>query len=349
MNVHTWNLISTVSSSISFCTSFISLLPQILETFHDKTVDGISPYFLLCWLCADITSLIGALLTKQLVFQIVFCIYFLFSDLLVCGQYYYYGVLYGNKLATIGHETVPIITKINSDVIDESMIDSASLNSRIHENNDTRSTLSYQAIQRRLSTPTAISVTLAIANSLNSANAIPLGKIDNYIDNQLNYNQPNHNHLFSNNDIGSILSWIGAFFYIGARIPQLIRNYQRKSTDGVSPFLFATTLLGNLTYNIGIFTSAEFLLSQDKWKFIKNTMPFIVGSIGPIFFDLIYFYQYYVLYADDNKIRHLEREIVLNSDTFNDRSSVNSNSHFNQVDDESNSTPSENEAQPLLH
>lgn len=344
MDIHTWSLISNISSSISFCTSFISLLPQILETFHDKTVEGISPYFLLCWLCADITSLIGALLTKQLPFQIVFCIYFLFSDLLVCCQYYYYGILYENRLATLGHESVPILTKINSDILAESIASHNNIDSSNSGNdNDARSTLSYQAIQGRVSTPTAMSITLAIANSLNTANALPLSNGNGDFNDDNFFHGPNHNHLISNSDIGLILSWIGALFYMGARIPQLIKNYQRKSTDGVSPFLFATTLLGNLTYNIGIFTSFDFLSSQDKWKFIVNTMPFIVGSVGPIFFDLIYFYQYYVLYADDTKIRNLEREIVLNNnEPLTDRISVNSVLN-------SRSTHSNNESQPLLH
>lgn len=99
-------------------------------------------------------------------------------------------------------------------------------------------------------------------------------------------------------------------FYVGARIPQLIKNYQRKSTDGLSPFLFATTLLGNITYNVSIFTSHSYLGNDDKWGFIVKTMPFIFGSAGTIVFDLIYFYQYYVLYAEDGKLRSLERELL---------------------------------------
>ena len=56
------------------------LFPQIIETYRDKSVDGLSPYFLLAWLCGDITSLIGAKLTGQLLFQILLAIYFLLND-----------------------------------------------------------------------------------------------------------------------------------------------------------------------------------------------------------------------------------------------------------------------------
>ena len=94
-----------------------------------------------------------------------------------------------------------------------------------------------------------------------------------------------------------------------AIIPQLIKNYQRKSTDGISPFLFGITLLCNVTYNVSIFTSCNFIESVDKVAFFENALPFIWGSAGTIIFDLIYFYQYYVLYSDDTKLRQIEREI----------------------------------------
>lgn len=275
---HVWSLISNINGSISFFSSFISLFPQIIETYRDKTVDGLSPYFLLCWLCGDITSLIGALMTKQLLFQILLAIYFLFNDLFVVGQYYYYGVLHGNRLATMGHEPVAVVlSRVNS-----------------HHGQRAGSQTSAQMISALVAVASN-TIGQGDAMSIASLNGPPL----------LPPGEPHHQA-----NLGIIISWMGASFYVGGRIPQLIKNYKRKSTDGLSPFLFATTLLGNLTYNISIFTSLNYIHNDDKWGFIARTMPFIFGSAGTVLFDLIYFYQYYVLYADDNKLRSLEREML---------------------------------------
>lgn len=301
-----WPFISNINGSVSFLSSFVSLFPQIIETYKDKTVEGLSPLFLMCWLCGDITSLIGALMTGQLKFQIALAIYFLFNDLFVCCQYYYYGVLHENKLATVGHETVPVI----SSLIDDGII---TVDENGLQNTDSRPETNMEG--SRLSNSSIYSGSRAtrslLANALVSVKSSNAQQILSSLQVPPNAPYPGHS---SRGQMGVTLSWLGASFYVGARIPQLIKNYQRKSTDGLSPFLFATTLLGNITYNISIFTSCNFLDTEDKMAFIFNELPFIFGSAGTVAFDLIYFYQYYVLYSRDNKLRELEREIYDNNE-----------------------------------
>ncbi|CAB4253771.1 similar to Saccharomyces cerevisiae YDR352W Putative protein of unknown function [Maudiozyma barnettii] len=302
-----WPLVSEISGSISFFGSFVSLFPQIIETYKDKSVAGLSPLFLLCWLCGDITSLAGALMTHQLMFQVVLALYFLLNDSFVCGQYYYYGILYKNTLATVGHEPGPVLshlphaienngTGVTTDNL-ESLIDNTTLpegNMGDIERTTSRGTRGSNRSRRNL-----LIAAVSIANQVQSANASKV-------------------HTTTNNPgSGIVLSWFGAFFYVGARIPQLIKNYRRKSTDGLSPLLFATTLLCNITYCLSIFTSCRFIDSTDKWAFFDNALPFIIGSAGTVVFDLIYFYQYYVLYSTDTKLRAIERDIY-NEESYED-------------------------------
>ncbi|KAL3235096.1 hypothetical protein RNJ44_02884 [Nakaseomyces bracarensis] len=303
-----WPLISNINGSVSFLSSFVSLFPQIIETYKDKTVEGLSPLFLMCWLCGDITSLIGALMTGQLKFQIALALYFLFNDLFVCCQYYYYGVVHENKLATLGHEPVPVIS---------SLIDDGIINIEDEVNDPER--LEQSLSGSRLSNTSNFSGSRATRSLL--ANALAsVGSANAY--STATTRPPPSNTPVPGSQMGITLSWLGASFYVGARIPQLIKNYQRKSTDGLSPFLFATTLLGNITYNFSIFTSCNFIESDDKLGFIMNEMPFIFGSAGTVVFDLIYFYQYYVLYSKDSKLRELEREIYEGSVEEPDESSA---------------------------
>ncbi|KAF3009677.1 hypothetical protein E8E13_008293 [Curvularia kusanoi] len=49
---------------------------------------------------------------------------------------------------------------------------------------------------------------------------------------------------------GQIFGYICAALYLGSRIPQLLLNYRRKSTDGISMLFFLFACLGNLTYRI---------------------------------------------------------------------------------------------------
>ncbi|CCK69611.1 Ypq2p KNAG_0C05100 [Huiozyma naganishii CBS 8797] len=321
-----WPVVSTVNGSISFFSSFVALFPQILETYRDKTVDGLSPLFLICWLCGDVTSLIGALMTNQLLFQVVLAVYFLFNDMVVCGQYYYYGVVHDNTLATIGHEPVPVLSRVSrGSNLSYHSIEEALERERAGERDTIGSDHSGQrGTPGRSGKSPALAFTLALASRINASNAMPvllLSASASASRPPMVPPPPNQGHL--NDEIGITLSWLGACFYVGARVPQLIKNYRRKSTDGISPFLFATTLLGNITYNVSIFTSCNFINATDKWGFVWNAMPFIFGSAGTIAFDLVYFYQYYVLYADDYKLRNLERDYLscASTDTHPDESS----------------------------
>ncbi|KAH3900218.1 Ypq2p SCDLUD_003189 [Saccharomycodes ludwigii] len=276
---------SNFSGSVSFLCSLISQIPQLIETYNDKTVEGISPILLLGWLMGDITSLTGAIITGQLAFQIMLAIYFLINDLFICSQYYYYGILYDNKLATVGHEHKDI-----------SAINSHNTLGSGHSTSNNIITTSASAKKKGKG-----KLFLGIFSSFfTKSNGMPI------LIGASNITKNNSNNTVKT--IGLICSWLGGLFYLSARIPQLIKNYRRKSTDGLSPFLFMSTIVHNLTYTLSIFTSCEFIQSVSKCAFVMNELPFILGSAGTLLFDFIYIYQHFVLYAEDNRIRHEEEE-----------------------------------------
>lgn len=288
-----WPDVSVASGGVSFLTSFVAQIPQLIETYRDKSVEGLSAGFLLCWLFGDITSLFGAVMTRQLPFQILLAVYYLTNDVVICGQYYYYGILHKNQLATPGHESATMEERLL-------LVRSRGSNPSVHFNMKRRqgwwrwlATLvvgqSGAATAMPLAMPMAlVSRAISVSNTATTTTTTP---------------EEPHTSI-----PGQVFSWVGAMAYFYARIPQLIKNYRRKSTDGLSPLLFVCTLLANVTYTLSIFTSCSFLTSDDKHEFVMNALPFIVGSAGTIVFDLTYFYQHYVLYADDNIIRRLESD-----------------------------------------
>lgn len=87
---------------------------------------------------------------------------------------------------------------------------------------------------------------------------------------------------------GTILGWVSATCYIASRMPQIIKNFKRKKTEGLSPYFFITAFLGNTTYGISIF------LKNSSWDYIWSQFPWLVGSLGILFFDFTIIAQFFI-------------------------------------------------------
>lgn len=61
---------------------------QLIQNYRRKSVRGLSAVFLVQWMFGDLTNLVGAVLTKQLPFQIAIAVYMLMIDLALVTQYW---------------------------------------------------------------------------------------------------------------------------------------------------------------------------------------------------------------------------------------------------------------------
>lgn len=52
--------------------------------------------------------------------------------------------------------------------------------------------------------------------------------------------------------IGACLGYTSAVLYLGARVPQILKNHNKKSCDGLSVLFFLLSLMGNITYGAGV-------------------------------------------------------------------------------------------------
>ncbi|KAL6449870.1 YPQ1 Probable vacuolar amino acid transporter YPQ1 [Candida maltosa Xu316] len=91
-----------------------------------------------------------------------------------------------------------------------------------------------------------------------------------------------------------VMGYLSALLYLGARIPQIIQNHQRKSVHGLSLLFFLFSTLGNLTY------AAQILFYRSDWKYVLLNMSWLLGSLGTIFEDSIIFLQFYI-YRESNE------------------------------------------------
>ena len=88
-----------------------------------------------------------------------------------------------------------------------------------------------------------------------------------------------------------ILGYGSAIFYLGARIPQIIKNWRERSCEGLSLLFFLLSLLGILTYG------GQILFHSLERQYIITNLPWLFGSLGTMAQDVIIFAQFH-FYGD---------------------------------------------------
>ena len=82
--------VSSASGTASLVVWIFAQTPQIYQNFRTKSVEGLSFVFLLQWTLGDLTNLVGAFLTNQLLIQMIIAAYMLLVDVTLCTQYALY-------------------------------------------------------------------------------------------------------------------------------------------------------------------------------------------------------------------------------------------------------------------
>lgn len=121
------------------------------------------------------------------------------------------------------------------------------------------------------------------------------------------------------NTWGQIFGYICALLYLGSRIPQLLLNYRRKSTEGISMLFFLFACIGNLTYVLSIVAykpvcrekvCAPGEAREVYMRYITVNFSWLLGSFGTLLLDAFVFIQYF-MYKKDEDDTEDEEEAVL--------------------------------------
>lgn len=293
--------ISWVLGIISLVAWLGAQMPQIIANHRNRSVEGLSLAFLLNWFMGDFTNFVGCLLTHQLPFQTLLAFYYICVDLVLSGQYYYYtrphrrhnrdhmkrkkGHHHSSHLdqkdstrITSEEEglfssqpvTIPSKTRTGSFNI-KSMVTSSFL----------ASFTKVKAMPLFSEAEEATATTPATASSVVSSVG-PLVLVTS-LDSQL---------------IGTIFAWLCASLYLTSRLPQIYKNFKRKSTSGTSILLFMAALTGNTTYTLSILLSPE-ASGPNGGQFLLNELPFLLGAAGTVVFDITIFIQWFMYKCDD--------------------------------------------------
>lgn len=123
------------------------------------------------------------------------------------------------------------------------------------------------------------------------------------------------------NVLGQFFGWLCAVSYIASRLPQLILNWRRKTTDGLSMLFFLFACLGNITYVLSIFAYEPKCHDRKHCepgeagriygRYMLVNLSWLAGALVTLFLDLGVFAQYFI-YNKPGREGRTYAEVVAN-------------------------------------
>ncbi|BCS24657.1 PQ-loop repeat-containing protein [Aspergillus puulaauensis] len=288
---------SGLLGSISLTCWIFLLVPQLIENYRNGNAEAISLLFLFVWFVGDVTNLAGSAWAGLVPVIIAIAVYFCLADGVLIGQCLYYrarnaraaALLARNSSFATPEPTTPLLGRRFSDSLPEGgrrrrgscASYTATANDQGQGPDNTLAKLVEEnrfgkgALMKNISSVLAICVIgmagWTVAWQTGVWKPAPLDSGNGGVD-----MAPG----------AQVLGYISAVCYLGARLPQIYKNYCDKSCEGLSLLFFILSLLGNLTYGAGILCH-----STEKNYFITN-LPWLIGSLGTMVEDVMIFAQF---------------------------------------------------------
>ncbi|PKS12686.1 hypothetical protein jhhlp_000894 [Lomentospora prolificans] len=278
--------------------------PQILQNFQRGSTEGLSIQFLIVWLLGDVFNILGSVIQGVLPTMIILAIYYTIADIVLLLQCFYY------RGFTLRDEVTSQPTE-RSRLLPEPR--------RRTRRGSNWSNLSPavpivpEPFEAPPATPSVMQTLLW--NTLAVIMVCGAGVLGWFLSRKApdapdtpHDSEPGDSLTFSL--WGQIFGYLCAALYILSRIPQLILNYRRKSTDGLSMLFFLFACLGNITYVLSIFAyepncsgdeCAPGEASRIYGKYILVNLSWLAGSLVTLLLDFGVFTQYFVYNKDDEE------------------------------------------------
>jgi solute carrier family 66 (lysosomal lysine-arginine transporter), member 1 len=331
--------ISGICGSISIACWVVVFSPQIIENFRRSSADGLSVVFIVVWLAGDIFNILGAVLQGVLPTMIILAVYYTLADLVLLFQLFYYkGFTLRDEIHKPGHqedrqevhgERSPLLNpngnghplngparisdlerRHSSSSFRELMlgtVDSSHLspaNPAISQEQINPSSNASQGSRAWASFKSVLFNTVAVLV------VCAAGVLGWWLSNRHSQfdDEPESADLHFNM-LGQVFGYICAVLYLASRVPQLLLNYRRKSTEGISMLFFLFACIGNLTYVLSIFAYEPVCKNPRRCrhgeslsiygKYIAVNASWLAGSLGTLFLDAGVFVQYFLYRTEE--------------------------------------------------
>ncbi|KAI4755029.1 hypothetical protein E4T52_12929 [Aureobasidium sp. EXF-3400] len=336
--------ISTLLGTLSIVSWLFAQMPQIYKNYTIKSTSGLSIFFLVEWCAGDVSNLLGAVFTKQATWQMIVAGYYCLVDFMLVAQWVWIRQMWPDRDS--GNDT-----ERGQEMVIEGM-PAMSRESTFEENNsperkssakDIKSPGNGKASMWRMPvfgdvnekygssrSPRAINrvqasssfqspsprTVLLVACLISLAQASPLNPT---------LHHPDHHHPVNKTSnlvaAGTVLSWLSTLLYLGSRLPQLYKNWTRKSTAGLSAHLFIAAFFGNLFYSTSMLTNPNLWADAPahglhgwventpnvRYDWLMRALPFWLGAAGVLVMDAAVGVQF-LMYgeSEDAKVVVLE-------------------------------------------
>jgi len=253
--------LSGIMGSISLVSWIFLLIPQVTENYRNGSAEGVSVAFITIWILGDIANLIGALWGRLLSTVIALAIYFCVSDVILLSQTIYYNHVTDALAAR--RERAPCSTPADLHSPTQPLLarprrKSSGAKSR-HRRSSSRRPASLSAILRR---ETSASMTI-LRNIL----------------------------VISSICFAGTLGWFVAW-RSGAWSTTEKNDDNREMPGGAEMlgYLGALLYLGDSIF----LTALQILCHSSDRTYIKDNLPWLIGSLGTMSQDVIIFIQFHI-------------------------------------------------------
>ncbi|KAI9725011.1 MAG: hypothetical protein M1812_000287 [Candelaria pacifica] len=327
--------LSGICGSISIACWVVVFSPQIIENSRRGSAEGLSLQFLIVWLAGDVFNILGAVLQGVLPTMVILAVYYTLADIVLLAQCFYY------RGFTLSDQPSIPTTAPEGDPTEESpLLERSPADDTRPEPDRTRSTSSFRKIfdvdgvhhlspatplldapkpsdppATRHLQPTSTLQTI-VFNIFAIIMVCAAGVFGWWASSQSGRQAHQRGGLTEEEREGTldfslwgqIFGYLCAVLYLGSRIPQILLNYRRKSTEGVSLLFFLFACIGNLTYVLSIFAYSPICSSRHcrpgeaaaiYGRYILVNASWLLGSFGTLLLDLGIFAQFFIYRKQD--------------------------------------------------
>ncbi|KAI8597670.1 PQ loop repeat-domain-containing protein, partial [Dissophora ornata] len=280
--------LSNLAGTLSIICWFIVFTPQFWINYKRQSGESLSLTFLYIWLAGDLFNVVGATMDNLLLTMRILAWYYTLADTLLIAQVFYYRRNYS------AIEPTPSISSTMS------FSKGPDLEQQQQQQRRRHCHLPIDpSAQRRLSTASEHTRTLPSRRRLRKLVLIllPILTATFFVLAYVEWRQrvlDNRGRDKGKGEEGMggwlalFFGWGSALLYLGSRIPQLYKNWRLQSCEGLSIMMFTFSVLGNMLYVASIF------LSSTDPDYLWRNMPWWLGSLGTLVFDISIFAQFFM-------------------------------------------------------
>ncbi|KAG5966841.1 hypothetical protein E4U58_002413 [Claviceps cyperi] len=297
--------VSGICGSISIACWVLVFTPQLIANWTCGSAEALSIQFIIVWLIGDVFNIAGAVLQGVLPTMIILAVYYTLADVVLLGQCFYYrGFTWRDEPCT----STSGPSRAHADNADADTNEgTALLGDASHRESDWTGLSPAVPHISHADPPPPTVVQTVIWNTCIVLMVCAAGILGWFLGQKAKGDQTESFAGRGEDSLtfsvwGQVFGYLCAVFYIASRVPQLILNYRRKTTEGLSMLFFIFACLGNVTYVLSIVAyeprcehrqceSGE--VGRMYGKYMLLNLSWLAGAFVTLLMDFIVFCQYF--------------------------------------------------------